>query len=208
MKYSSPVSTNQDGYVLIVALLMLFVLSAYGIFAMRNSSVELQISGNDRAAKKSLAHADGGAQVGAMLIEDSIACVGFTANYGSDAQIRGSLVTQSALTITDMKTKVTDSLITSNHGYPTDSAAQAYLPYNYSSDDAHTNLYFYSSVEKNSGAGLEQDAGYEGVGTSSANGGVKIVTQIYSKRIGTGNNVAALRSEWTHISGQTASCTQ
>jgi Tfp pilus assembly protein PilX len=63
---------NQRGSALIIALLMLVVLTLLGISATTTSTVELQISGNDKLYKRSFFAADGGTAAGSELVEQNI----------------------------------------------------------------------------------------------------------------------------------------
>lgn len=59
---------NEQGFVLIVSLLMLVVLMIIGIAATNTTTIELQISGNDKAAKQTFYQAEAGTQVGISLL--------------------------------------------------------------------------------------------------------------------------------------------
>jgi len=60
---------NEQGFVLIVSLLMLVVLMIIGIAATTTTTIELQISGNDKVSKQTFYQAEAGTQVGAELVE-------------------------------------------------------------------------------------------------------------------------------------------
>ena len=49
--HKNEVIDNERGFVLIIALLMLVILTSLGIYASVNTNTELQISGNERVAK-------------------------------------------------------------------------------------------------------------------------------------------------------------
>ena len=63
---------NEDGFVLIVALFVLILLTIIGISATNTSTIDLQISQNDKAYKIAFYHADGGIYPAAKLISQSI----------------------------------------------------------------------------------------------------------------------------------------
>jgi len=63
---------NEDGFVLIVALFVLILLTIIGISATNTSTIDLQISQNDKAYKIAFYHADGGIYPAAKLISQTI----------------------------------------------------------------------------------------------------------------------------------------
>lgn len=72
---------NEDGFVLIVALFVLILLTIIGISATSTTTIDLQISQNDKASKIAFYNADGGIYPTVKLISQTI-------NEG--AQISGS----------------------------------------------------------------------------------------------------------------------
>ncbi len=63
------IAAQQDGFVLVIALLFLFILSIIGISASKVSLDEVQISGNDKLYRQAFAQSDGGTEVGIILLE-------------------------------------------------------------------------------------------------------------------------------------------
>jgi Tfp pilus assembly protein PilX len=62
---------NEDGSVLVLALVMLVLLTLLGIAASRTSSIEIQVSGNDTIYKQNLYMAEAGAMEAAQELEDT-----------------------------------------------------------------------------------------------------------------------------------------
>ncbi len=62
---------NDDGSVLVLALVMLVLLTVLGISASRTSSIEIQISGNDKVYKENLYMAEAGAMEAAQELENN-----------------------------------------------------------------------------------------------------------------------------------------
>ena len=57
--------TQQDeGFVLVTALLIMLILTIIGIATTTNTSIELQIAGNDKVFKKTFYEAEAGAILG------------------------------------------------------------------------------------------------------------------------------------------------
>jgi len=59
---------NESGFVLVIAMLIMVVLTVVGIAALNSSTIELRISGNDRVAKRNFYDAESAAfEAGARL---------------------------------------------------------------------------------------------------------------------------------------------
>ena len=63
---------NEDGFVFIVALFVLILLTIIGISATSTTTIDLQISQNDKASKIAFYNADGGIYPAVKLISQSI----------------------------------------------------------------------------------------------------------------------------------------
>lgn len=59
---------QEDGFVLVLALLVLVVLSVMGVASIQNSTIELQIAGNERVAAVNLFNAEGSANEAARKV--------------------------------------------------------------------------------------------------------------------------------------------
>lgn len=81
MRPSVQKCNNEEGFVLITGLLILLILTLLGISATRNTSLELQIAGNDRLHKETFYSAEAGAILGTEILEQNFFCdTGFTAS--------------------------------------------------------------------------------------------------------------------------------
>ena len=70
---------NQNGSTaIIMAILLLAILTILGLATMNSSITETGIATNDMIYKDSFIEADGGTEVGRELLEQNIACLGFT----------------------------------------------------------------------------------------------------------------------------------
>lgn len=75
---------NEEGFVLVTGLMILLILTLLGLSATTNTTIELQIAGNDRLHKQTLYQAEGGAITGTELLEQNFNCTtGFTKFPGS-----------------------------------------------------------------------------------------------------------------------------
>jgi hypothetical protein len=64
---------NEEGSVLIIALLMLVLLTVAGISASTTSEIEVRIAGNENTYKQNLFYAESAAMLGAQMLEDESA---------------------------------------------------------------------------------------------------------------------------------------
>jgi Tfp pilus assembly protein PilX len=64
-------STNEDGSVMVVSLMMLVLLTIIGVSAITTSNVELQISGNERVHRENLYNAEGSGMHAAQVMQDT-----------------------------------------------------------------------------------------------------------------------------------------
>lgn len=168
---------NEQGFVLIVSLLMLVVLMIIGIAATNTTTLELQISGNDKVSKQTFYQADGGTQVGAELVEDAIDRSG----YANDGFTLGTVTVQ-------------------NKDFYLNDATAVPVP-NWASPDAtmqQTALVFRGATEITPGSAIQMVAGYEGKGKASASGGAVRIYDIWSRHSGEVNSETTIAIEWNH----------
>lgn len=69
MKEKCPLK-NEDGFVLILTLIMMVLLTLLGVSSTRTSSIEIQISGNEKVYKENLYMAEAGSIKAGELIAD------------------------------------------------------------------------------------------------------------------------------------------
>ena len=62
---------NEDGSIMVIALIMLVLLTLLGISATTTSTIEVQIARNDRICKQNFYLAEGAAMVGLQRLEDA-----------------------------------------------------------------------------------------------------------------------------------------
>ena len=189
---------NEDGFLLVLTMFVLVVLTLIGISATNVSRIELQIAGNDRVHKETFYQADGGTEVGALLLEENIACPNGFSKSSIDA-----------VTITDaLNFGLNESEPTET--YPSDT--KRHIRYNSDVNVAandtlpHTNLYFWGKTVPATGSAMQMVAGYEGAGYSAATGGGVMVTNIDSQHIGVQNSLSNIRVVWRHFIGHEGTC--
>jgi hypothetical protein len=207
-KPSSPYTVaNEQGFVLVTALIIMVLLTIIGIAATNTSVTELQIAGNDRLQKQTFSQADGGTQMGSNLLEENISCPnGFASAV--PLQIGGAQVR-----IQNFWTNETEPTVS----YPEDDGDLIPVPVSPNlplrhiripNNDAvpHTNLFFFGNSSLSTGNAIQMIAGYEGTGYSAATGGGQLVTNINSQHTGVNNSVSSIRTMWRHIIGHEGAC--
>jgi len=200
--------SNENGFLLVITLSILVILSLIGLAAIRSSQVELKIAGNDRVHKETFYEADGGTEAGGYLLEENINCPnGFS---GSAPLVIGSSVITSDLKFWANETDPAD--LTPPVVYPSDTTRHIKYANNATitsaniDNSAHTNMYFHSNSSLSTGNAIQMIAGYEGTGYSAAQGGGQLVTVIASQHLGVGNSRSTVRINWRHIIGLEGTC--
>ncbi len=166
---------NENGFVLITALMMLVVLMVIGIAATNTTTVELQISGNDKAAKQTFYQADGGTEIGITILEESMMTAGFDSAGGYYGVDINTLNPDMNATSTGVDASMTQNGET-------------------------TEFRFWSlSSQWTPGGSQQMAAGYEGGGKSAAGGGSFKLYNVQSRHLGPNNSEAAIRVQWRHV---------
>lgn len=190
------VANNEEGFVLVGALLILLLLVLIGIAATTTTTVEIQVAGADRMRKETFYNADSGVQLAARLVEENLGCSdGFADGGGGEATINGQV-------------QVTDIRFSQNTSatMPSDANRDLYYPQDYAGNEPHTNMTVGGTSTSAAGAGLQMIAGYEGKGKGSAGGGGLINFNIYSQHKGQNNSESVVQAEWQHVVGQELEC--
>ena len=179
------IGSNEKGSTLIISVLILLLLTVIGIAATNTSTIEILISGNDKVHKMAFHQADGGTEVGIVLVEQEKNLVSFdSTDLANLGDVNVTSATPSFNEINDM---------------PSDSNRDAYLPKNYTGNEPHTNLTMDAGELKDSGGGsVIMAAGYEGKGKDQF-GGYYRVYDIWSQHIGKANSEAIILLQWRQV---------
>ncbi len=215
---------DDQGFVLVAALLIMLVLTIIGIATTTNTSIELQIAGNDKVHKKTFYEADAGSLLGAEILEQAFNCpLGFTKISPaplSTVDVRDIDDTSGIATIRvySRGPSGSEDLVLWNNEEPTSAVIgdieKAHVSYpidkltdNDLGDGVETgHLYFGGYTNMLPGGALEMAAGYEGKGKSSAQGGVGKYFNIYSQFKGKVNSQSIVLLGWRHIIGAEGIC--
>jgi len=190
---------NQRGSALIVALLMLVVLTLLGISSTTTSTVELQISGNDKLYKSSFFAADGGTAVGSELIEQNIEDRNWTdySTRGNIGIINGDLYLN----------RDTDAGI---DPIPSDTNQDAVIPLSAIVDPTanpfildtsvpHTNLKIVGNSQLSTGSAVQLASGYEGKGKGAGGGGAWIIFDVRAQHRDVRDTAVMVLLGWRHV---------
>jgi len=82
--------TSEGGFILVVTMMILVVLTLIAVSMTRNTSIELQIAGNDKLHKQAFTEADGGTEFAAEILEQNIACLDFAVSGAGSTLVPGS----------------------------------------------------------------------------------------------------------------------
>lgn len=202
-------SQSSGGYILIAALMILLVLTLIGIAGNRHTTTELQIAANDKVHRQTFYTADGATEYAAELLEQNIACIGFSKNGTTTKWLTdnsGPLVVDDYIAVENSSMNFWQNSITTWSGsgadYPTDANRDLFFPPNYSAGEPHTNITIEGRSDLTAGSSIIMAAGYLGLGRSMSAGGVTLEYEIWSRHIGLDNSESRIRVEWRHVVGR------
>lgn len=209
MKSARNCLRNEDGFVLIVAMVMLVILTMLGVFALNSTDIEIQIAGNDRVAKETFYRAEAGVQSGFEVIEQNLGCPGgfatatpftigginiydpFLAYHEEMKDVNGATA---AVTLPNLPSDVIRAMrILNNPGSGNDTTP-------------HTNVAAWGNTEYLPGSALQMAAGYEGKAKGAAGAGAIIKFDLHSQHVGPSRSEAKIAAYWFHMVGQEGDC--
>jgi hypothetical protein len=187
MKLFSNDQNNEQGSVLVVALVILVLLTIIGISATTTTNIETQIAGNDKFQKIAFYIADGGIPATAKVITavmdagDEPDDLGPAVTYlGEDGSLLDKVMGYNEITDTDEP----------------DVNFQIGSVNNEANVDIHR-----TRTEILAGGGVEFAAGSEGVGAGAAGGGVAIFYNIGSEGSGPSNSRSNIIADYRKVVG-------
>lgn len=206
---------DEEGFVLVAALLIMLVLTIIGLATTTNTSIELQIAGNDKVYKKTFYEAEAGAMLGAEILEQGFNCSeGFNrTSVVDDVNVADIPPSTTFIRVYEQGPEGSKDLVLTNNDYPSDddindsTKADAIYPIaNLSADVEVGYLYFGGETHMLPGGALQMAAGYEGKGKSAGQGGVSKDFDIYSKFHGLVNSESIILFGWRHLVGTEGTC--
>jgi len=215
MSYPKKHYDGDSGFVLVLTMLILVVLTLIGISATRTTNIELQIAGNEKWSQEAFYKADGGLEAGIELIEQNLSCPGgFTSaptSFDSDDSstsfaVAGVDVFDSSFALDLAMDSLSGGDVTTVlDDVPSDSVRSIRIPFdptNRNDTDPHTNLAMWGVTQYATGSAIQMGAGYEGKGKGAAGGGGAIIYEMYSQHRGKVNSEAIIFVGWRHLIGQ------
>ncbi len=207
-------TSDEEGFILVITMFILVVLSIIGLSATNLTELELKIAGNDRVHKKTFYEADGGTEIGLRLVYDNAICSvtssGFSQNYGTGRRRIGDHIVVSDLdfALTTPSSPFTISNATRDLVYYPDDDLSTVAEATYTANildynvRPRTNLRFDGETKTTAGSGLQMVSGYEGLGASSVGGGTHKAYRIGSQHEGELGSQSLVTIGWqlsTHI---------
>ncbi|SHO45682.1 pilus assembly PilX family protein [Desulfopila aestuarii] len=191
---------KDDGFVLVTALLVMLILTIIGITATTNTSLELRIAGNDKLHKQTFYTAEGGAILGAEILEQNLNCVtGFASSpINGNITINTLDMAFNSYGDADYSSKATIAQTIMDNAkadfvFPIAGAEQSFG-------------YVVGETRMQPGGTLVMAAGYERKGKSAASGGVSLHYDVYSRHLGKDDSESIVLLGWRHLVGDESAC--
>lgn len=204
MEHMQKCLKNEGGFVMVVALMTLVILTLIGIAGLDTSIFEEQIAGNDWGAKQTFYKSDGGTELGSELLEYNFSC-------GDVVQAK---IPRVKIDKANLFHATSAPLTVPPGNYPSDTERDLCWPsgdQNQENPDLalcnsasaeKTNITMFGNVAYSPGSAIQMAAGYEGKGKGAAGGGAVYLHEIHSQNHGPRGNEAVIRIQWRHQVGQ------
>ena len=210
-------ASDKRGFILVTAMVMMIILSLIGVFALKTTTFEMKLAGNDKVIKETFYRADGGLQTGTEVIEQNLGCPsGFTSITTSSPSatnpdsIGGVDIYDNTFAYHEVITDVNGaSASVKVDDLPSDAIRGVRIPNdptNRVDTEPHTNLVAWGKTEYLAGSGLQMAAGYEGKGKSASGLGAVIKYNLHSQHLGTTNSEALIQGSYWHTVGMEGNC--
>ncbi len=194
---------NQEGFVLVLSMLIMVVLIVIGVTSIKTSRVELEIAGNEKFHQQTFYEAESGISISkeAIRLNHDENPSGFTPNRNDNWSVDVTVLADNntVAVVSPNLWQNTGAIIC-----PTDANRDIYFPYNYDDTDPdnvepHTNITATGRTVFGVGGALQMSAGYEGVGKGSAAGGSHKLYDIVSQRSGYRKSESTVQAEWRFV---------
>ncbi|WP_446009231.1 PilX N-terminal domain-containing pilus assembly protein [Candidatus Electrothrix sp.] len=217
MKKREMYSRNDEGFVMVAALLILLVLTVMGIAVNRNTMTEWRIAMNDRQHKVAFYSADAVSELSAEILEQSIACLGLVdgellAGYdGFNVYVeegKGGFWRNYA---EDTVPVPKDDNATGDDGrdlvFPAVVVGGTYSA-ELTNAQPHANIIMRGNTQLTKGTAIEMAAGYAGgAGKSLGSGGASLIYDINVYQVDRKRNTAsAVCTKYLHSLGSEGTC--
>lgn len=193
---------NEEGFVLVAALLILLVLTIMGIAVNRNTNTEWRIAMNDREHKETFYAADAATELASEVLEQSIACLGF--DNTSALPLTGGTGGEGVLIEPDAGgfwRQFSETV-----GMPSNSNRDLLFPAGAADDQPHANINIGGDSKLTTGAAIQMASGYEGTAKGIGSGGITLLYNINVQQIGRNGSESTICIQYGHILGQEGDC--
>ena len=201
---------DEQGFVLVAALMIMLVLTILGISTTLNTSTELQIASNDKVHKITFYGAEGGAALGSELLEQNFNCVNSFSDGTIVPTIWAKILTIGSNNVIDpltLTTKLKDPVNNYDVAYSLTGVTLSNAGVAVALQTQEIGyLYYGGTTSPSPGGALQMASGYEGKGKSSAEGGADRLVNIYSQFRGIVNSESIVLYGWRHVIGSEGSC--
>ena len=183
-------ATSPNGYVMLGTILVLIMMTVIGVAATNTTSTEVMMSGNYKRYKQTFFLADGGAEVGTEVIEQSVQAADWNAS-GETVGPGNVHVANGTFYMTTDNLDSSDIPSTSDRTVEVPAAANGTSP---------TCLKIGAGeAQPLPGSAVQMAAGYEGKGKGAGGGGAQKLFGIRSRHVGVRKAEAQLFVRWRHI---------
>ena len=225
---------NEEGFVLIAALLILLVLTVLGIAVNRNTNTEWRIAMNDRLHKETFYTADAVSELAQEVLEQSVACLGFIGDDTTEKgvayeRILGSPTIINTIKIGEKKYDQRFDIAVMGdalgfwrnyapNGVDMPSMDSRHMVFfcaftedgDFSEEATrrlpHANVNIGGNTRLTAGSAIEFAAGYEGLGKGLGSGGATLVYDINVQQVGRDGSEVTLCVQYGHILGSSGVC--
>lgn len=171
---------NEDGMILLTVLILMFIATLLGVISINSSTIEVQISGNEKLVATSFAAAEAGLAVAIPIIEKT--------HYDSTGSVSPASFTVfdgAADVPAEIDSDLYNDITNPDYSRPNDGDATDNHPDIYIADLGGLGVELSIDIDRLyseavGGGALEFAMGYEGVGTGAAGGGVVVYYMINS----------------------------
>ena len=189
IRKSAKAGGGEKGAALIIAMMILVSISFLGLFAIRTTSVDLLVSGNERLNFQTFHAADGGTQLGSRVLRDLLNSYS-TVSYGGIVLLDESCFRNEIYGFPgDCNDKDTDT--PSNDPDMTFPDFTQHIAVNIDVDQE-------GSVKFLPGSGMEFSSEYEGTGSGAAKGGTAVTYSIFAQSEGSNNATSLVDIRYRH----------
>jgi len=179
---------NEDGYVLIMSLVILTMLTVIGISGLTTSTIEIQIAGNDRLHKMAFFAADGGTEGGIELLEQNIEEGGFDNENLGSVQIFYQDAGNNSLRFYTNTDATNPTPSSTNYDVSILGVGQNSVY-----------LRIYGNTSLSTGSALQLASGYEGKGKGVAGGGGYVAYDVRGRSEGPSDSSSTVLHRWRHL---------